>query len=254
MNGDAKRLRDAQRRLASGVRGPASPGRLPAIGNSGLQQLLRAELQRCAPERPDCDCPGEDKERALAALPAARPPGGWMEQPMRRFGPLRAERASCALEEEPARAVPVRESCGLEEESEELGVAERKAGAAQPHQGAATIVCDGKGGYGVAMNSWAGAACGIEGCVRKHEQSHARDWAKRWPNGCKNKDGTAKKAGSQIPLGGKGYPAFLKASECRAYGVELRCINPLLKNAKGACKTTLKDHKDDTVNQKKKFC
>ena len=49
------------------------------------------------------------------------------------------------------------------------------------------------------LNSWAGAACGIEDCVRRHEQSHATDWAGRWPDGCKGK-----KDGDTIPLGGAG--------------------------------------------------
>jgi hypothetical protein len=100
------------------------------------------------------------------------------------------------------------------------------------------------------MGSWAGAPCGIEGCVRRHELSHAADWKARWPNGCKGKT-----AGDTIPLGGAGYAAFLKASECRAYGVEQTCITPLKNAARTEpCKTKLKDHLADTLRQKASFC
>lgn len=118
--------------------------------------------------------------------------------------------------------------------------------------GAATIVCNGSGGYRVAMNDWAGATCGIEACVRKHEESHASDWKGRWPDGCKDKAD-----GAQIPLGGAGYPAFLKASECTAYGVEETCISPKAAAAatgKTACEVTLRDHLADTRTQKATFC
>jgi hypothetical protein len=120
----------------------------------------------------------------------------------------------------------------------------------EPHAGSATIVCDGAGGYTVDMGSWAGAPCGIAGCVRRHEESHASDWKGRWPDGCKNK-----KNGDKIPLGGAGYDAFLKASECTAYGVEESCITPLKNAAKTEpCKTTLADHLADTLRQKARFC
>lgn len=118
--------------------------------------------------------------------------------------------------------------------------------------GAATIVCDGSGGYRVAMNGWAGATCGIADCVRKHEQSHASDWKGRWPDGCKDKAD-----GAQIPLGGTGYDAFLKRSKCTAYGVEETCISPKAAAAargKTACEVTLRDHLADTRTQKAKYC
>ena len=125
----------------------------------------------------------------------------------------------------------------------------------QPYNGgAATIVCDGSGGYGVDLGGWAGAPCGIEDCVRRHEESHARDWARRWPNGCKNSDGSNKPAGAQIPLGGPGYAAFLRQSECDAYTVEEGCIAPLLAAARGGCRTRLRAHQTDTQNQKASYC
>lgn len=122
----------------------------------------------------------------------------------------------------------------------------------RPHQGAATIVCDGSGGYRVALNSWAGAACGIEGCVRRHEESHATDWRRRWPQGCKDKAN-----GAAIPLGGPGYADFLKTSECTAYGVEESCIAPLLAAATRdhtPCEATLRSHLADTRTQKASYC
>ena len=90
------------------------------------------------------------------------------------------------------------------------GAGGQGAAPAAPHAGSATIVCDGSNGYRVDMGGWAGAPCGIAGCVRRHEEQHIADWQGRWPNGCKNK-----KNGDTIPLGGAGYAAFLKASECR---------------------------------------
>jgi len=102
------------------------------------------------------------------------------------------------------------------------------------------------------MNGWAGATCGIAECVRKHEESHASDWKGRWPDGCKDKAD-----GDQIPLGGTGYAAFLKRSECTAYGVEERCIAPKAAAAargKTACEVTLRDHLADTRTQKGTYC
>lgn len=140
--------------------------------------------------------------------------------------------------------------CGLAEESEG---AERTFNRA-PRADDATIVCDGSGGYTPILGGWAGAPCGIEGCVRRHEESHAADWLGRYPDGCKNDDGSAKAAGTDIPLTGPGYDAFLRASECTAYGVEEVCITPLIAAADEPCKTQLQDHLTDTQNQKAGFC
>lgn len=123
-----------------------------------------------------------------------------------------------------------------------------------PHNGSATIVCNGRGGYRVAMGGWAGAACGIAGCVRRHEESHIADWQGRWPDGCKNADGTSKPDGSTIPLGGPGYNTFLRQSECTAYGVEEGCVQDLLRNASEGCRTTLRSHLTDTQNRKNGYC
>ncbi len=123
-----------------------------------------------------------------------------------------------------------------------------------PHDDSATIVCNGSGGYRADLRGWTGAPCGIEGCVRGHEESHARDWLGRWPNGCKNDDGTNKPDGSMIPLGGPGYAAFLKASECSAYTFEEGCIAPLIAGASDTCKPTLQAHQTDTKSQKASFC
>src|SRR6266850_3918214 len=119
----------------------------------------------------------------------------------------------------------------------------------QPHQGAATIVCNGSGGYRVQLNSWAGAKCGIEDCVRRHEESHARDWSKRWPNGC-----VGKADGDQIPLGGPGYDDFLKKSECDAYTTEVPCEEAALASASKECKPYVQGVLDDTKKQQKKYC
>lgn len=171
----------------------------------------------------------------------------------------------CGLESaEDGREVqhPSRGSCGLEDDEE----IERKAGEAArvmpmsprpedlPQNNDATIKCNGQGGYRVSLGAWAGKPCGITGCVTRHEESHIADWQGRWPNGCKNADGTPKPDGSQIPLGGDGYAAFLRQSECRAYGVEERCTTDLLAQAPQACQTALQDHLADTRAQKNSFC
>jgi hypothetical protein len=150
----------------------------------------------------------------------------------------------------PGRSCPG-EACALEEESEPQ---RRDSSDRRPHQGDATIVCDGNGGYRPDLRGWAGAPCGIEDCVRRHEQSHADDWAKRYPDGCKNADGTNKLDGTDIPLGGPGYDDFLKKSECDAYTIEIPCEEAALQGASGDCKTQVEGVLKDSKAQQKKYC
>ncbi len=119
----------------------------------------------------------------------------------------------------------------------------------RPHDDSATIVCDGKGGYRVSLGWAENATCGIKECVRGHEQSHANDWKKRWPKGCKDKPD-----GGDIPLGGPGYDEFLKASECRSYTGEVPCGQKLLKKATGDCKDTVKEQLDTWKSRKASYC
>jgi hypothetical protein len=154
-----------------------------------------------------------------------------------------------------------RHSCGLLDESgvdqgapkppggPERDVTEPGHELGQPHQGDATIVCDGKGGYRVDLRGWANAPCGLVACIRRHEETHITDWKGRWPDGCKDKAD-----GAQIPLGGAGYDAFLKASECRAYTAELACNAPLLDAAKGDCVQTIRDHRQADLAEQKRYC
>lgn len=263
MGSTAQRRRRADRERPDGHPGRRSSSRDASalldlhglVGNRAVERVLTGPVvHRCAPDRPDCDCgPQERVERALAARQRAPQPhraaGGWMDPA-----------ASAAYRRGPWRAGPGDGSCGLEEEAGEevAGAAREPAGrdAGHAHQpplqggGSATIVCDGSGGYRADLRGWSGAPCGIEGCVRRHELSHAADWKRRWPNGCKGK-----KDGDAIPLGGKGYAAFLKQSECTAYTVELRCIrNVIAKNKDKGCRKTLKDHRDDTRRQRRSYC
>ena len=156
----------------------------------------------------------------------------------------------------PGRACALAGTLGIEDPTPDEMRDEEPPGRFPPGQplagGAATIVCDGSGGYRVAMNGWAAATCGIAACVQKHEESHASDWKGRWPDGCKDKAD-----GAQIPLGGTGYAAFLKRSECTAYGVEETCISPKAAAAargRTACEVTLRDHLADTRTQKGTYC
>jgi len=123
-----------------------------------------------------------------------------------------------------------------------------------PHEDAATIVCDGAGDYTVSMGWAATAPCGIGDCVRGHEESHARDWRKRFPNGCKNADGTPKAAGSQVPVGGPGYADFLRESECRSYTGEIPCGEALLAKSNAACKPRVQSQLDTWKKRKSSYC
>jgi hypothetical protein len=115
--------------------------------------------------------------------------------------------------------------------------------------GAATIVCDGQGGYQPQLNFYSDAPCGITECVTDHELSHANDWAAQFPDGC---DGQPE--GGEIPLGGPGYDDFLKASECDAYTREANCERKLLEDASPECKPYLEKLLDDRIEQQKKAC
>lgn len=128
-------------------------------------------------------------------------------------------------------------------------------GTGPPLTGGATIVCDGAGGYRVSLGSWAGAPCGIEGCITQHESSHIVDWVRRYPKGCFEADGTTPKPdGTAVPTEGtQDYADFLKASECTAYTTELTCVTALAPTTDD-CKDRVKAHKDDTAKQKAKYC
>jgi hypothetical protein len=145
-------------------------------------------------------------------------------------------------------------SCGLVDQDALTGVGIKPAelplhDIREPRADSATIVCDGKGGYRVDLQAWAGAPCGLETCIRAHEESHIADWKGRWPDGCKDKAN-----GAKIPLGGPGYDDFLKASECRAYTAELACNGRLLDAAKGDCVKTITDHRKADVAEQKQYC
>jgi hypothetical protein len=245
--------RGSKRKLAHSGASPVGHGNeLPdrllmlhqTIGNHAVAQLLRAAasgtmhaplsvqrmsiVQRCGPVA--CNCSAE-KKAAVAAK--AKPPQCGVSSPDEMGGDAVAEVREAGESEEPEKSAP-------------------EAGLRRPMAGSATIVCDGKGGYRVALNDWAGAPCGTEGCVKKHEQQHIADWKKRWPNGCKPKADHAD--GSDIPLGGEGYDAFLNDSECKAHTVDLKCANTLLGTAKGDCKAKVKKYRDLTAEQKKAYC
>jgi hypothetical protein len=97
-------------------------------------------------------------------------------------------------------------------------------------EGNSTIVCDGQGGYAPQLNGWSDYPCGIVDCVTTHEESHASDWAARFPDGC---DGQPE--GARVPTGGDGYSEFRADSECDAYRREAECEQRLLANADPEC-------------------
>ncbi|MFE4106954.1 hypothetical protein [Almyronema epifaneia] len=125
----------------------------------------------------------------------------------------------------------------------------------EPEQGSATIQCNGSGGYEVVLNNWAGAACGTEGCVRAHEQSHIADWQAKWPTGCQGQPRGYLPKGDppDNPLMTVAeYQAFLKESECKAHTVDLTCAEALPKT--GGCRQTVNDYIRLTKTQKANWC
>ncbi len=124
----------------------------------------------------------------------------------------------------------------------------------RPTQGAASIQCNGAGGWEITYGTFAAAGCGTKACVTAHESSHMADWQAKWPNGCK---GQAK---GYLPKGDPPdnplmsvpeYNKFRNKSECRAHTADLDCAKSLPKT--GACKKTVEDYIDLTEKQKKKY-
>lgn len=226
---DAHELRSLVSRRAD----PARPG--PRRGSDPAQHELDrvtgGPLRSLAAAPRRCTCGG---------IPG---PDGECEQCRAR----RLTRQATAARRRPTRVEPGAEP-ELDEEGPPIGRPPL------PHQGDATIVCDGRGGYRVSMGWAASAACGIGDCVRRHEQSHIADWQRRWPNGCKSADGSAKADGATVPTGGPGYAAFLRQSECTAYGVEIPCEEALLRNATDACKPTIQTVLADSRRQRTRYC
>jgi hypothetical protein len=224
------------RNLPSRVHGSVRGDWERLLGNRlrGAMTGEAAQPRRCSCGG-TCDSCSKEEDQPLRELLARLP------------GPLRKSLESGTDDEQEILGAPSRgeASCGLRE---------RLDHDKRPHQGAATIVCDGAGDYRVALNSWAGAPCGVEACVRLHEESHAADWRKRWPDGCKNADGTPKPDGADIPLGGPGYDEFLRKSECDAHTVEIPCEQAALDGASKDCKPYVQSVLDDTREQQKKFC
>jgi hypothetical protein len=114
---------------------------------------------------------------------------------------------------------------------------------------AATIVCDGSGGYRTELNWAENTPCGIRDCVDQHEQSHARDWENRYPDGCLQ--GTD---GDRVPLGGPGYSDFLNQSECDAYRVSESCIDEKMKTASPECQDDLENLRNDVSQKREDYC
>jgi hypothetical protein len=134
--------------------------------------------------------------------------------------------------------------------SEERG--ERKP---SPRQGAASIQCDGAGGYEITYGGWAGTGCGTKSCVTAHESSHMADWQAKWPSGCQGqpKGYLPKGDPPDNPLmTASEYSAFLKASECKAHTADLACAEALPKPA--GCEATVDDYIKLTREQKANWC
>ena len=240
-------------------------------GNKAVQSLLSPAEGSRGHHQKGCSCGGtcpacRQKKQAQKAMREAQaqlfrgvkrpeaheiymPPGG-LRRVMR--APLESEAED--LDMLAGRRL-LRSACGSTGElPDELKRASASPGDQHVHQGPATVVCDGAGDYRVEMGGWASATCGIPDCVRLHEESHIEDLKKRYPDGCKNADGTPKPDGTSHPTGGAGYSDWLKKSECKAYSTEIPCEEALLSGSSASCRPTLQDMVDDSKRQKKKFC
>jgi len=125
----------------------------------------------------------------------------------------------------------------------------------RPRNGAATIQCDGSGGWEIDYGTWAGATCGTKGCVTAHESSHIGDWQAKWPKGCVGQPRGYLPQGDppDNPLMSVDeYNKFLKDSECRAHTADLDCAEALPKS--GACKQKVEHYISLTKKQKAKWC
>jgi len=205
------------------------------MGNQHLQQVLRSLARPMGEASASRASPAKAGTAAESDPLVARLAGGGC-----------GCCASCSHKETPSPGK------ALEEEL----VADEGMDKPDPHNGgAATIQCNGKGGYEVVLNGYAGATCGTKDCVVQHESSHMADWKAKWPDGCKGQPQ------GYLPKGDppdkplmtvQAYRAFLKDSECRAHGVDLLCAKALPKE--GACKATVEAYITLTKNQKKNWC
>jgi hypothetical protein len=119
----------------------------------------------------------------------------------------------------------------------------------RPHQGDATIVCDGSGGYRVDLRGWAGRPCGSRPASAVTSSSTSPTGSDAGPTGARTSPTAA-----TSPWAATGYAAFLRASECSAYGVELTCATTALASATGDCRATLRAHVADTRAQRDRHC
>jgi hypothetical protein len=98
---------------------------------------------------------------------------------------------------------------------------------------APTVVCDGAGGYTVDLK--ASQMSPFASCLKAHEESHAAELRKLCPDFCKGKP-----YGHDQPLVGqcpafpdkKAFWTWRRSSEIKAYEIEEKCVEALLKKEK----------------------
>jgi len=96
-----------------------------------------------------------------------------------------------------------------------------------------TIVCDGKDGVTTQLGATGNAdqtRC-LSDCIRKHEESHRADALAGNADLCKGKA-----ANSQVTFNGE-----QKASEFKAYDVEINCLTPQIDKVGEVCKKIIQD-------------
>jgi hypothetical protein len=133
--------------------------------------------------------------------------------------------------------------------------------------GTATVECRGGIVAPVLPSCVQSAPCGINECVERHEQSHAKDitdWfaVNLGRSPCKHPDGRPYPDGSTVyanemaeAMGNSKYMRWLNRSECQGYGEEVRCYRELRKKSQDRrCKRALTRESTGAIYRRIGFC
>ena len=258
----AAQLRGAAGRQLSRVRESLLLQLQRSYGNSYVQRVLASARQgegnaELAPEVHSAIESGRGGEQAINVdvhrsmpRPAPLEPKCTMCEDAERAG---QEPACCTHEvpgEDDDQLDSIGTDCGIPEPdgldlTEEVALPREVKGTPTPiDAGANSIICSGESL--VVQNNNPGPD---RSCTDAHESSHIGDWQARYgANLCKGV------ADGSLPVGGPGYTAFLKSSECKAYRIGKGCRENLLKNAADADKPAIQSGIDRDKTQIGNYC
>lgn len=128
------------------------------------------------------------------------------------------------------------------------------------YQNKNTIICDGCGN--LVVHEATKYPYGVQDCTRKHEQSHIKDWKRRYgSNICegRKKGDLPHYNFSKWKFWKSSYKDFLKKSECKAWKIGLKCREKKLKDCcsdknPSACEKFVKDKVKQAKDMVKKYC